>query len=101
MNYPKVYHGQVVCITTSHNETQDDLHFGLVSKVPLSYKEDGKIEVVYMLKRWIEARGVFKYKDDFTGWDTWRLTEECVEINKRVRMFTHSAPPKDWPSGDY
>ncbi len=97
MKFPKVYPGDIVCITTCHNETQDDLHFGLVSKVNVdAYPENGKIEVIYMLNHWIESKAEFDYKPNFTGWHTWRLTKECVAINEQKQMFTHSAPPEEW-----
>lgn len=90
IEFPFVRCGDIVCIITNHNETQDDFHFGLVSLVPEKYKEDGKIEVIFMLNRWIESRKTFDYEPKFAGWDTWRLTKECIEINKHRCMFTHS-----------
>ncbi len=93
--WPTVSVGDVVCITTMHNETQDDLHFGIVAVVHNS--NDGKIEVVFIRNSW---HGLLQhtccYNPKFTGWDTWRLTDECVAVNKKRRMFTHSAPPTEW-----
>ncbi len=95
--WPTVAVGDVVCITTMHNETQDDLHFGIVFNIPETYKIDGKLDIIYIINSWHGVRQhSFTYNAEFTGWDTWRLTRECIEINKRRRMFTHSVPPTEW-----
>lgn len=97
MKFPSVVVGDVVCITTVHNETQDDLHFGIVVAVPDDFHETGMLEATYIRNSWHGVqRHTFKYNWEFTGWDTWRLTEECTELNKRRMMFTHSSPPKDF-----
>lgn len=97
MNFPEVRVGDVVCITTCHNETQDDLHYGIVTAIPDTYKEDGKIGVIYIVNSWrnIQQR-FFNYNPEFTGWDTWRLTDECNKVNDLRCMFTHSVPPNDF-----
>ncbi len=96
MKVPKVRYGDVVCITTMHNETMDDLHFGIVHDVNHeTYLSTGKLDILYMCKSFTSL-GTFDYNDKLTGWNTWRLTDECIKINAVRRMFTHSNPPKEW-----